>query len=70
MKKTEIKYIANQLTTDEQIAILSGEMRKTHGLDTSRQGLYNTLRFRGISDFYAQVEVFYRAGHLSVKPTP
>ena len=70
MKKIEIIRIATQLTTGEQLEILSGEMRKKHGIDTSLQGYYNTLRFRGISDFYAQVAVFFKAGKLSVKPTP
>ncbi len=69
MTKLEIKRIAGQLTTDEQLEILSGEMRKKHGIDTSTQGIYNTLRFRGMSDFYAQVAVFFKAGKLSVKPT-
>ena len=70
MTKLEIKRIAGQLTTDEQLEILSGEMRKKHGIDTSLQGIYNTLRFRGMSDFYAQVAVYFKAGLLSVKPTP
>jgi len=69
MNKLEIKVIANQLTTDEQLEILSGQMREKHGLDTNLHGLYNTLRFRGISDFYAQVAVYYKSGKLSVKPT-
>ena len=68
MNKLEIKAIANQLTTDEQLAILNGNMREEHGLDTNIQSLYNTLRFRGMSDFYAQVAVYYKAGKLSVKP--
>jgi len=68
MNKLKIKTIANQLPTDEQLAILNGDMRKEHGLDTSREGIYNTLRFRGMSDFYAQVAVYYKAGKLSIKP--
>ena len=71
MTKPEIKQVAEKLTTDEQLAILNGDMREEHGLDTGRDSLYNTLRFsRGHSDFYAQVAVYYKAGKLSVKPTP
>jgi len=71
MKKLEIKQIAEQLSTDEQLKILSGEMREEHGLDTGRDSLYQALRFRhDLSDFYAQVAVFYQSGKLSVKPTP
>ena len=70
MTKVEIKHIAQQLTTDEQLGILNGDMRKKHGLDTDRHSLYNILRFRGHSDFYAQVAVYYKQGHLSIKPTP
>ncbi len=68
MTPVELRRIAERLPSAEQLKILSGQLRKEHGLDTHRDSLYHLLRFRGVSDFYAQVGVFYKRGLLSIKP--